>query len=212
MRAARDVILLLFVTEEKRKSVLDRTDLDKWFLRVLPWSPDIVLDSQSAWISVFRIPVHFWSPGTFENIAQLWGSLVRLDENTLEPRSFEQARMLIETKQLERIEETIEVDCNGKFVPIRVQEVEVIHPHDIVCQCEMVDDSSENTDNSKEGRDVPRDAPTVSSAARVIQGQGDMGNTVEVCWVGSRMKWWVRFGGRRRPWHVRWRCYLKKDG
>ncbi|KAK9045029.1 hypothetical protein V6N11_058919 [Hibiscus sabdariffa] len=43
----------------------------------------------------------------------------------------------------------------------------------------MVDDSSENTDNSKEGRDVPRDAPTVSSAARVIQGQGDMGNTVE---------------------------------
>ncbi|KAK8672062.1 hypothetical protein V6N13_110438 [Hibiscus sabdariffa] len=59
MRAAGEVVLLLFVTEEERQSVLDRSDLDRWFVKVLPWSPDIGFDSRSVWISVLGVPVQF---------------------------------------------------------------------------------------------------------------------------------------------------------
>ncbi|KAK8590340.1 hypothetical protein V6N13_057233 [Hibiscus sabdariffa] len=146
MRAAGEVVLLLFVTEEEHQSVLDRSDLDRWFVKVLPWSPDISFDSRSVWLSVLGVPMQFWSQDTFRNIAQLWGSLVRLDESTMDPKSFEQARLLIETKHWDRILETIEVDCDGRLVPVRVQEMEVVHAHDVVCQCEEVDASSEESD------------------------------------------------------------------
>ncbi|KAK8681341.1 hypothetical protein V6N13_053745 [Hibiscus sabdariffa] len=174
MRAAGEVVLLLFVTEVEHKSILDLSDLDKWFVRVLPWSPYIVFDSRSAWVSVFGVPVQFWSQDTFVNIAQLWGSLVRLDENTVEPKSFEQARLLIETKHWDRIAETIEVDYNGKLVLIRVHEVEVVHAHDIVCQCETEDASSENTDQVEDGREVSHDSPAELDAVRILPGQVGM--------------------------------------
>ncbi|KAL4333280.1 hypothetical protein GQ457_07G008010 [Hibiscus cannabinus] len=146
LRAAGDVVLLLFVTAEERQSMLDRSDLDKWFAKVLPWSPDIGFDSHSVWLSVLGVPMQFWSQDTFRNVAQLWGSLVRLDESTVDPKSFEQARLLIETKHWDRIMETIEVDCDGRLVPVRVQELEVVHAHDVVCRCEEVDASNEESD------------------------------------------------------------------
>ncbi|KAL4353484.1 hypothetical protein GQ457_06G014730 [Hibiscus cannabinus] len=119
MRAAGDVVLLLFVSAEERQSVLDRSDLDRWFVKVFPWSPDIGFDSRSVWLSVLGVPMQFWSQDTFRNVAQLWGSLVRLDESTMDPKSFEQAGLLIETKHWDRIMETIEVDCDGRLVPVR---------------------------------------------------------------------------------------------
>ncbi|KAK8697698.1 hypothetical protein V6N13_113837 [Hibiscus sabdariffa] len=148
MRAAGDVVLLLFVTEEEHKSILDRSNLDKWFVKVLPWSPDNIFDSRSAWVSVCGVP-------------------------------FERSRMLIETKQMERIEETIEVDCNGKLILIWVQEVEMIHSNDIMCQCQcgMVDESSESADIMEEGCDARLVAPAVVSTARTVQEQEDMGDT-----------------------------------
>ncbi|KAK8644730.1 hypothetical protein V6N13_124030 [Hibiscus sabdariffa] len=157
MRAAGEVVLLLFVTEEERQSVLDRSDLDRWFVKVLPWSPDIGFDSRSVWISVLGVPVQFWSQDTFRNIAHLWGSLVRLDESMMDPKSFEQARLLIEMKHWDRIVETIEVDCDGRLVLVRVQEMEVVHAHDIVCQCEAADASSEELDQEVRGREAAQD-------------------------------------------------------
>ncbi|KAK8697825.1 hypothetical protein V6N13_113960 [Hibiscus sabdariffa] len=68
-------------------------------------------------------------------------------------------------------EQTIEVDCNGKLVLIRVHEVEVVHAHDIVCQCETEDAFGENIDQVEEGREVSQDAPAESDAARIFSGQ-----------------------------------------
>ncbi|KAL4378069.1 hypothetical protein GQ457_02G028390 [Hibiscus cannabinus] len=157
MRAAGDVVLLLFVTAEERQSMLDRSDLDRWFVKVLPWSPDIGFDSRSD---------------TFQNVAQLWGSLVRLDESTMDPKSFEQARLLIETKHWDRIMETIEVDCDGRLVPVRVQELELVHAHDVVCRCEEVDASSEESDRETTQDDL------VELPGQVERGVTDNGEQV----------------------------------
>ncbi|KAL4271528.1 hypothetical protein GQ457_13G014790 [Hibiscus cannabinus] len=156
MQAASEVVLLLFVTEEERKMVLDWSDLDKWFVKVLPWSSDIGFDTRSVWVSVFGVPVQFWSQDTFANIAQFWGSLVRLDGDTVEPKSFEQDRLLIETKNWDRIAETIVMNCNGRLVSIRVHEVDVVHAHEILCGG---------------GREAAQEALAESDSARILPGQ-----------------------------------------
>ncbi|KAK8571376.1 hypothetical protein V6N13_103502 [Hibiscus sabdariffa] len=75
IQAAGDMVLLLFATLEERQAVLDRSDFNSWFTKVVAWSPDIIISSRSVWISLVGVPVSLWSSDTFENIARLWGSL-----------------------------------------------------------------------------------------------------------------------------------------
>ncbi|KAK8681367.1 hypothetical protein V6N13_053771 [Hibiscus sabdariffa] len=141
MRIAGAMFLLMFVNEEERRLVLERTDLDRWFTRVEAWQPELQIESRSAWLSVVGLPMHLWSEGTFNSIARLWGKLVRVEAATTEPRSFERARILIETGCLDRVEETIEMIWGEWSGHVRVQEVEVIHSHDVVCHCEDTESS-----------------------------------------------------------------------
>ncbi|KAK8658730.1 hypothetical protein V6N13_036927 [Hibiscus sabdariffa] len=136
MRVAGAVVLLWFSTVDERKAMMERADLSKWFVKVEIWSPEVSVSNWSAWLSVVGMPIHLWSVDSFSRIAQLWGRLVRVEDDTMDPQCFERARILIETDSLARVEETIELrlgDWSGK---IRVQEVEVVHSHDVVCHCE----------------------------------------------------------------------------
>ncbi|KAK8690485.1 hypothetical protein V6N13_074018 [Hibiscus sabdariffa] len=90
MRISRAMVLLMFVTTEERQALLDRYDLDRWFARIVAWSPE-----------------------------------------------------------MDRIEEMVEVKTSeGLVIQVRVQEVEVVHSHDVICPCEQ---ESENDDSE----DVP---------------------------------------------------------
>ncbi|KAK8626236.1 hypothetical protein V6N13_133887 [Hibiscus sabdariffa] len=145
MRAAGDSVLLLFSSSDNRRVFLDMSDLDQWFDRVTVWKPELRLDSRCVWISVVGLPMHLWPSETFANIASLWGRLVRVEDNTVEPQSFERARFLMETSWMERIEETVEIlEGEDSVVRIQIQEVEIIHSHDIVCSCERESDDGKN--------------------------------------------------------------------
>ncbi|KAK8690486.1 hypothetical protein V6N13_074019 [Hibiscus sabdariffa] len=134
MRVAGAVFLMRFTDEEDHGQVLGRPDLDRWFVKVEAWKSDLRIDSQSAWFSVVGLPMHLWSEESFQHIASLWGKLIRIENATLEPRSFERAGILIETEQLEKVEETIELVGGSWSGRIRVQEVEVVHSHDLLCE------------------------------------------------------------------------------
>ncbi|KAK8553262.1 hypothetical protein V6N13_024328 [Hibiscus sabdariffa] len=68
------------------------------------------------------------------------------------PGSFERARFLMETSWMERIEETVElVEGEDSVTRVQVQEVEVIHSHDMVCSCDM-DSAGESEGGAKEDR------------------------------------------------------------
>ncbi|KAK8685658.1 hypothetical protein V6N13_041657 [Hibiscus sabdariffa] len=57
------------------------------------------------------------------------------------PGSFERARFLMETSWMERIEETVElVEGEDSVIRVQVQEVKVIHSHDMVCSCDKDSD------------------------------------------------------------------------
>ncbi|KAK8632723.1 hypothetical protein V6N13_073106 [Hibiscus sabdariffa] len=64
-----------------------------------------------------------------------------------EPQSFEKAMFLIETNKLERIDEMVEVlTSNGSVIQVQVQEVEVVHSHDIICPCDRESEDGESED------------------------------------------------------------------
>ncbi|KAL4339851.1 hypothetical protein GQ457_08G017430 [Hibiscus cannabinus] len=109
MRISGDAVLLMFETVDDRQAVLDRPDLEKWFLKVVAWSPKVRIDRRWVWLSLVGLPMHLWSTATFTNIAHLWGQLVRLEDSTQEPTSFERARCLVETSRMAPIGEMVEV-------------------------------------------------------------------------------------------------------
>ncbi|KAL4278235.1 hypothetical protein GQ457_03G021170 [Hibiscus cannabinus] len=147
MRISGAMVLLMFVTTEERQALLDRYDLDRWFARIVAWSPEVWLDSRSVWVSVVGLPIYLWSHETFANLASLWGKLIRVEGSTMEPQSFERARFLIESDKMDRIEEMVEVKTSeGLVVQVRVQVVEVVHSHDVICPCEQKSEKDDRVD------------------------------------------------------------------
>ncbi|KAK8628498.1 hypothetical protein V6N13_009086 [Hibiscus sabdariffa] len=65
MRISGAMVLLMFVTTEERQALLDRYDLDRWFARIVAWSPEVRLDSRSVCVSVVGLPIHLWPHETF---------------------------------------------------------------------------------------------------------------------------------------------------
>ncbi|KAL4352061.1 hypothetical protein GQ457_06G011250 [Hibiscus cannabinus] len=114
MRISGDAVLLMFETVEDRQAVLDRPDLEKWFLKVVEWSAKVRIDRRWVWLSLVGLPMHLWSTATFTNIAHLWGQLMRLEDSTQEPTSFERARCLVETSMMAHIGEMVEVRGGGR--------------------------------------------------------------------------------------------------
>ncbi|KAK8661554.1 hypothetical protein V6N13_091153 [Hibiscus sabdariffa] len=57
------------------------------------------------------------------------------------PESFERVHFLMETSSMKRIEETVEIiEWEDSVVQIQVQEIEIMHSHDIVCSCDRESD------------------------------------------------------------------------
>ncbi|KAK8689957.1 hypothetical protein V6N13_088663 [Hibiscus sabdariffa] len=123
--------------------------------------------------------------GTFRNIAQVWGSLIRVEDPTAEPQSFERARFLIETPCVDRIEETLKLFWGEESYRIRIQEVEVVHSHDLMCNCEDSDTVVSSEDNQREFDKLQsvRDNPTFAPV--MLPSHVDVGGDVNCDeWLG----------------------------
>ncbi|KAL4323805.1 hypothetical protein GQ457_11G024350 [Hibiscus cannabinus] len=136
--------------------------IKQWFTKIEGWKPGVRIGSRSVWLSVVGIPIHLWSEDTFCNIAQVWGSLIRVEDATAEPQSFEHARFLIETSCVDRIEETLKLFWGEESYRIRIQEVEVVHSHDLMCNYADSDTvvSSEDKQGAVDKLQLVRDNPT----------------------------------------------------
>ncbi|KAK8697693.1 hypothetical protein V6N13_113832 [Hibiscus sabdariffa] len=75
-----------------------------------------------------------------------WGSFLKIDSDTAEPQSFESGHVFIETKGIERINETIDLVVNSEIIPIRVWEVEypykLEHSEDLSAGLSVEEDES----------------------------------------------------------------------
>ncbi|KAL4386790.1 hypothetical protein GQ457_09G019190 [Hibiscus cannabinus] len=167
MRISGAAYLLMFTNEEDMRDLISRPAIKQWFTKIEGWKPGVQIRSRSVWLSMVGIPIHLWSEDTFCNIAQVWGSLIRVEDATAEPQNFECARFLIETSCVDRIEEMLKLFWGEESYRIRIQKVEVVHSHDLMCNCADSDtvvsseDKQEVVDKIQLVRDNPTFAPVM---------------------------------------------------
>ncbi|KAK8697502.1 hypothetical protein V6N13_113647 [Hibiscus sabdariffa] len=149
MRIAGAAYLLMFTNEEDMRAMLSRPAINQWFTKVEEWKPGVQIGSHSAWLPVVGIPMNLLSEGMFRSISQVWGSLVRVKDAMAKPQSFERARFLIETPSVDRIEETLELLWVVESYRIRIQEVEVVHSHELMCN--FVDSNTTVSSDDNQG-------------------------------------------------------------
>ncbi|KAK8628525.1 hypothetical protein V6N13_009112 [Hibiscus sabdariffa] len=129
--------------------MLDRTGLDQWFDRMVPWSPKIVFGSRSVWLSIVSLSIHLWLRRRLRTLLSCGGHLCMLMNIKLSS-NFERAHILIKTMKGDRIDDIMEILTLGYSAQIPVQEVVIVHSHDIVCRCGDDDYDSSNVDGSDE--------------------------------------------------------------
>ncbi|KAK8595442.1 hypothetical protein V6N13_016811 [Hibiscus sabdariffa] len=185
MRISGAAYLLMFTNEEDMRNMVSRPAINQWFTKIEGWKPGVQIGSRSAWLSVVGIPIHLWSEGTFCSIAQVWGPLIRVEDAAAEPQSFERTRFLIETSCDDRIEETLKLFWGEESYRIRIQEVEVVHSHDLMCTCADSDTvvSSEDNQGAVEKLQLVRDNPTFAPV--MLPSHVDVGGDVNCDeWLG----------------------------
>lgn len=80
----------LFLIEEEIdgavKSLIEEEKewIGRWFLKIKPWSPEVVDNERLTWINCYGVPCHAWSFEFFDFITCSWGKFASLDDDTLE--------------------------------------------------------------------------------------------------------------------------------
>ncbi|GMI91847.1 hypothetical protein HRI_002854000 [Hibiscus trionum] len=143
MRLAGSRILLLFQNKEIRKSLVQSGILLKWFSRVQNWVPEIERGSRRAWISIRGIPIHAWSKVSFQRVGELWGQIIKYEASITDPHSCERGELLIETEQLEWIEEYIDFKVGKESYKVRIVEFEPMNEESTCPCCKEMSESSE---------------------------------------------------------------------
>ncbi|KAL4333507.1 hypothetical protein GQ457_07G016390 [Hibiscus cannabinus] len=209
MRVSGSLVLLMFLNEDQRRSILDKDVLQQWLENVMEWSPGLQLPNRRVWLSAWGIPIHAWSEATFKRIAALWGDLVFVDSGTLAPVSFERAHFLIETDWFAHIDEMIEL-CLGEHVfPVRVVAFEEAFEQQCDCCCEkgvesdgiseakVTADKNEKSTEMLEIRDSSRVEESLRKASieetvvpNYVSHGVDSVELVERMWEGNKREDW----------------------
>ncbi|KAK8547023.1 hypothetical protein V6N13_099768 [Hibiscus sabdariffa] len=119
--------------DEELLQVLEKQEwslLEEIFIKVEHWSETYRAQERSTWIEVRGIPLHCWNSTTFSRIAGLWGHLIALGEDVNHFVDGERMNLLISTKHLNRIEESIVLEVgkeNFSIFASEIHSVRLIH-------------------------------------------------------------------------------------
>ncbi|GMI89998.1 hypothetical protein HRI_002669100 [Hibiscus trionum] len=153
MRLVGSRILLLFQSKEIKTSILQSGILLKWFSSVQDWVPELERGSRRAWISVRGIPIHAWSTTSFRRVGELWGRIIKYETSITDPHSCERGELLIETEQLEWIEEYIDFKVGTETYKVRIVEFEPMSEESTCPCCKEVSESSELGESDAEKKE-----------------------------------------------------------
>jgi len=92
------------------------------FVEVVPWSPNMVASTRRVWVQLRDIPLHVWYEDFFKKVANLFGLFLDFDEDTVSRKRFDVANILISTKRLGRIDDSVDVKVIGAVFRIWVVE------------------------------------------------------------------------------------------
>ncbi|KAK9699117.1 hypothetical protein RND81_08G153800 [Saponaria officinalis] len=116
--------IITFDTAEEMEEILAKEDhlLSNCFCKMYPWDPYQHCESRRIWLEIIGVPPQCWCRDNFEKIAQIWGELVCLDTSTEKGENLMVGKMLIDTRHLKTIDETIYMYAESLGFKIRVKE------------------------------------------------------------------------------------------
>jgi len=143
--------LLVFPTEEKMLEALhDQVELGQWFVDIKKWGMEVCCETRKVWLDVIGVPPHGWLWENFKLIAELWGRMICLGKASSNTESFEVMRILVATREMQRIEAMILLQVGYGGYNVYIKEVETISQmHSKSYQCpgnRTADDQSSNND------------------------------------------------------------------
>jgi hypothetical protein len=90
------------------------------FEKVIPWSPDVVVNSRAVWLRCYGVPPHAWGNDLFRSIAFKHGRFLEVDDNTKEMKRCDVGRIKILTNDKAAIDTSMAVKVLGKRFDIRI--------------------------------------------------------------------------------------------
>ncbi|KAI8535023.1 hypothetical protein RHMOL_Rhmol10G0142700 [Rhododendron molle] len=184
-----DMVVLTFLDIAERDSMFNGGKmawLREWFVESHKWE-DAKNNpvSRLIWLNCYGIPLHLWNAQTFLNIGKLWGEVVLIAEDTLKDLSFSVGKVLISTREMDLINQIVEINNNGSVSQIRVMEeqmvVNTILRTDCACPGCRIEVSSPkpSTEESKENQNRENDDDVDDDADWVEEVAETEGNNVD---------------------------------
>ncbi|KAK8683644.1 hypothetical protein V6N13_039698 [Hibiscus sabdariffa] len=156
---------LLTIEDEDLFLLLEELDwsyLKEIFYSVKPWSEKTSYTERATWLEIRGLPIHCWNHASFKKIAELWGSFEALGTNADHSLDCEKVTVLITTKLLNKVEETIEMEIGEEIFRISVWELGFTDDSDSLRQ--------------EKNKDVPLDSGSSSDSESKVDGQGTVGD------------------------------------
>ncbi|CAO2834768.1 unnamed protein product [Amaranthus hypochondriacus] len=117
-------MVLFFERETDLEFALDtNSPLRRLFHDVRKWTNKEDIDERLTWIVCCGLHPLCWSLENLEKIGGLWGKIIHVDHNFYGVNSLTIARMLVQTKQKVKIEESICVEWGSNSSVINVREI-----------------------------------------------------------------------------------------
>lgn len=96
------------------------------FKLIKPWNPGDIDEERMLWIKISRIPCHAWGVKLFKVIAERYGSYIRSDEQTITGSVMSEACILIKTKRMDLINETMNILIEDSCFILSVREASIV--------------------------------------------------------------------------------------
>ncbi|GMP68414.1 hypothetical protein CsSME_00028041 [Camellia sinensis var. sinensis] len=130
VRAAggRDLVISFqSVQEMKEKLIIMNGWIKEWCESVNEWKKGMVITQERCvWLSCYGVPLNLWNSKTFSSIGTTWGEVIELDGDTLNMKNLQCGRVRIVTTDMESINRTVQLDCQGILYPVKVCEEQIV--------------------------------------------------------------------------------------
>lgn len=107
-----------------RDSTINLNWWETWLEEINPWKGEQASEERFVWLMCFGMPLNAWSHNTFKQIGNIWGQFLMVEEKTLKESSFEVAKILIASSQVQSIKGQLDLTVDKVNYKVRISEDE----------------------------------------------------------------------------------------
>ncbi|CAM8943857.1 unnamed protein product [Rhodiola kirilowii] len=96
--------------------------LSRRFSSICRWKEEVPSRLRSVWLSIIGLPFKAWSEENLQKIVEPYGYFLKMELKDFQESGLERARVLVETKRMDRIFEVVEAEVGGKVAETVISE------------------------------------------------------------------------------------------